>query len=69
MAVTKKLIEQGKLPRDESIVMCITGNGLKTLEAVMDKVEKPCAIEANIESFNAIMEKKGSLYRLNFLAT
>jgi len=58
VAVTKKLIEQGKLPRDESIVMCITGNGLKTLEAVMDKVEKPCAIEANIESFNAIMEKK-----------
>jgi len=38
--------------------MCITGNGLKTLEAVMDKVEKPCVIEANIESFNAIMEKK-----------
>ena len=58
VAVTKKLIEQGKLPRDESIVMCITGNGLKTLEAVMDKVEKPCVIEANIESFNAIMEKK-----------
>ncbi|HJO55880.1 MAG TPA: threonine synthase [Candidatus Scalindua sp.] len=58
VAVTKKLIEQGKLPRDEPIVMCITGNGLKTLEAVMDKVEKPCVIEANIESFNAIMEKK-----------
>ena len=58
VAVTKKLIEQGKLPRDESIVMCITGNGLKTLEAVMDKVEKPCVIDANIESFNAIMEKR-----------
>ena len=58
VAVTKKLIEQGKLPRDESIVICITGNGLKTLEAVMDKVEKPCVIDANIESFNAIMEKR-----------
>ena len=58
VAVTKKLIEQGKLPRDESIVICITGNGLKTLEAVMDNVEKPCVIDANIESFNAFMEKR-----------
>jgi len=58
VAVTKKLIEQGKLPRDESIVICITGNGLKTLEAVIDKVEKPPVIEANIEEFNALMEKR-----------
>ena len=46
------------MPRDESIVICITGNVLKTLEAVMDKVEKPCVIDANIESFNAFMEKR-----------
>ena len=26
------------VPRDESIVLCITGNGLKTLEAVADSV-------------------------------
>jgi threonine synthase len=56
--VTKKLLEQGRIPRDESIVISITGNGLKTLEAVMDKVGKPPIIEANIEEFNALMEKK-----------
>ena len=28
----KKLIEQGRIPRDESIVVCITGNGYKTSE-------------------------------------
>src|SRR5205823_4649352 len=38
VAVTKKLIEQGRIPRDESIVVCITGNGYKTLEAVLDSV-------------------------------
>src|SRR6185369_7848871 len=30
VAVTKKLIEQGRIPRDESIVISITGNGYKT---------------------------------------
>jgi len=34
LAVAKKLIDQGRLPKDESIVICITGNGLKTQEAV-----------------------------------
>lgn len=58
VAVTRKLIEQGKIPRNESIVICITGNGLKTIEAVLDKVEKPRVIEANIEEFNALMEKR-----------
>src|ERR1700733_3390104 len=33
LAVTQKLIEQGKIPRDEEIVICITGNGLKTQDA------------------------------------
>jgi threonine synthase len=36
MAVTKKLIDQGRIPRDESIVVCITGNGYKTSEVVAD---------------------------------
>lgn len=58
VAVTRKLIEQGKIPRNESIVICVTGNGLKTLEAVLDKVEKPRVIEANIEEFNALMEER-----------
>ena len=34
LAVAQKLIEQGRIDRDESIVVCITGNGLKTQEAV-----------------------------------
>jgi threonine synthase len=58
VAVTQKLLEQGRIPRDESIVISITGNGLKTLEAVLDKVEKPCVIKANIEEFDAFLEKK-----------
>ena len=33
VAVARKLIEQGRIPRDEEIVLCITGNGLKTQDA------------------------------------
>lgn len=51
LAVTKKLIEQGRIPKDESIVVCITGNGLKTQEAVYEKIGKPIKIKPNLVSF------------------
>ena len=34
LACAIRLIESGRIPRDESIVVSITGNGLKTIEAV-----------------------------------
>ncbi len=51
LGVTKKLIEQGRIPKDESIVVCITGNGLKTQEAVYEKIGKPIKIKPNITAF------------------
>lgn len=57
LGVTKKLIEQGKIPKDESIVVCITGNGLKTQEAVAEKIGKPIKIKPNLDSFEENVEK------------
>ena len=51
LAVAKKLIEAGRIPRDESIVVCITGNGLKTLEAVRERLEPPMTIPATLAAF------------------
>lgn len=51
LGVAKKLIEQGRIPKDESIVVCITGNGLKTQEAVTEKIGKPIKIKPNLASF------------------
>jgi threonine synthase len=51
VAVTKKLIEQGVIPRDESIVISITGNGLKTQEAVQERIGKPTQIKPTLKSF------------------
>ncbi len=59
-AVTKKLIENGVIPKNESVVICITGNGLKTQEAITDHIGKPYKIKANLESFEHALkgEKK-----------
>ena len=54
VAVTRKLIAQGRIPRDESIVICVTGNGYKTLEAVTDGVEQPFRIPARLGDFDAL---------------
>ncbi len=54
VAVTKKLIQQGRIPRDESIVISITGNGYKTLEVVAQSVEKPFTINANLKTFDEL---------------
>lgn len=56
LGVTKKLIEQGKIPKNESIVVCITGNGLKTYEAVSDKIGKPIHIKPSLASFEENMK-------------
>ena len=51
LGVTMKLIASGRIPRDESIVVCITGNGLKTHEAVSEKIGRPIRIKPNMDSF------------------
>lgn len=49
IAVTKKLIEQGRISPDDLTVIAITGNGLKTLEAA--KSEQPIVIEPRVAQF------------------
>jgi threonine synthase len=56
VAVTKKLIEQGRIPKDESIVICVTGNGYKTLEAVIPGIPKPQVISAKLSDFDALYD-------------
>ncbi len=57
VAVARKLIEQGKLPRDEEIVLCITGNGLKTQDAVASVVEEPIVIQPTLEAFEPLLRE------------
>ena len=57
VAVTRKLVAQGRIPRDESIVICVTGNGYKTLEAVVDGVEQPYCIPARLAEFDGLYSR------------
>ena len=56
LAVAQKLIEQGRIDRDESIVVCITGNGLKTQEPLLERMPKPVVIKPTLEEFEALLE-------------
>ena len=55
LAAAKKLIEQGVIPRDESIVICITGNGLKTQEPLMGRLGQAARIRPTLASFETTL--------------
>jgi threonine synthase len=56
VGVTKKLLAQGIIPKDESIVISITGNGLKTQEAILGKLGKSQIINAKLTEFDALVK-------------
>jgi threonine synthase len=56
VACAKKLIDAGKIPRNERIVLCITGHGLKTVEAVAEHIGKPRVIKPSLREFDALVE-------------
>lgn len=56
LAATRKLVAQGRIPSDESIVVCITGSGYKTLEAVRAGVAPPAVIDARLSDFDRLLD-------------
>ena len=57
LACAMKLIESGRIPRDEPICVCITGNGLKTQEAVEEVVD-PLSIKPTMASFEEALNQR-----------
>jgi threonine synthase len=53
LAATIDLIERGLIPRDESIVVCVTGNGYKTAEVVDGKLTPPVKLSRAFKDFEA----------------
>lgn len=66
IAVLKKLVEAGKIDPDEKTVVYITGNGLKTQEAVQGYVGQPLTIEPKLGSFERALERSRTLDRLDW---
>jgi len=56
--VAGKLIEQGRIKPDETTVVCITGNGLKTTDAIAADFPVTEAIAPRIEAFEALVQQR-----------
>jgi len=53
--VAAKLIQQGRIRPDETTVVCITGNGLKTTDAIAADFPATEAIAPKLEAFEALV--------------
>lgn len=55
VAVTRRLVAQGRIPAGESVVLCITGNGYKTADIMADRVVKAVRITRSIDDVDAYL--------------
>ncbi|HZA08171.1 MAG TPA: threonine synthase [Nitrososphaeraceae archaeon] len=55
IAVLRKLIEDSKIDNDETVVCYITGNGLKSTEAIMDVLPKLNAVKPDVQIVSAMI--------------
>jgi threonine synthase len=56
--VAEKLIREGRIHPDETTVVCITGNGLKTTDAIAADFPLSEAIAPRIEAFEAYLDSQ-----------
>ena len=56
VGVARKLIASGRIPANDSVVLCVTGNGLKTLDAVAGHVGRTRDIKPSLREFEALLE-------------
>ena len=58
LAATIELVRRGVIPRDESIVVCVTGNGYKTAEVVAAQLNDPVPLTRSFKDFETWLEKR-----------
>jgi len=56
--VAAKLIRQGRIAKDETTVVCITGNGLKTTDAIAADFPATEVIEPKLDAFEALLQEQ-----------
>jgi threonine synthase len=58
IAVLKKLAQKGIISKEETVVAYVTGNGLKTQEAVINAVDEVVRIDPSLDSFEKTLKLK-----------
>jgi threonine synthase len=56
--VAAKLVQQGRIGKDETTVVCITGNGLKTTDAIAADFPATEVIEPKLGAFEALLQEQ-----------
>ncbi|MBM3772591.1 MAG: threonine synthase [Acidimicrobiia bacterium] len=60
LAGAMALIAQGAIPCDESVVVCITGNGYKTTEVVAGQVAEPVHLSRGFKDFESWQQTRAA---------
>jgi threonine synthase len=55
VAVLKKMVDEGKIDKNDCTVCYVTGNGLKTTEVMMEVLTKPQVMQADIGKISALV--------------
>jgi threonine synthase len=55
VAATRALVRRGVIKPDESVVVCITGNGFKTADVMFDRVARPTQIGRSFADFERVL--------------
>jgi threonine synthase len=55
VAALKKLVQDGRIDKDENIVCYVTGNGLKATEAIVDVLPRLDAVKPDIQVVSALI--------------
>src|SRR5213592_1406244 len=58
VGVARKLIAAGKISTNDSAVLCVTGNGLKTMDAMNGHLGHPREIKPSLREFEALIGKE-----------
>ena len=61
-AVAARLYAQGRIRREETTVICITGNGLKTTDAIADRFTFDRAIRPRLADFRDYLAELDGVY-------
>jgi len=60
LAATIELVKRGVIGPDESIVVCVTGNGYKTVEVVRDRVGAPVRLGKRFKEFEGWWDRRAA---------
>ena len=55
VSVLKKMVEEGKIDKNETTICYVTGNGLKATESIMSVLTKPKVMQADVAKISAVI--------------